>query len=113
MERYQPLDALLVRLEGELTQLGYWQENLPLDDALASTAPFSIDTLDCTEWLQWVFIPKMRHYMGQKMPLPLPFAISPYVEEAFKGMKGKDVIAPLSREIDALLNDSLNVIPRK
>ena len=52
--------ALLIDLEGALRSRLLWDADEPSPEALASTQPFCIDTLDFPQWLQFVFLPRMR-----------------------------------------------------
>ena len=102
MDKYHQSQQLLTQLENILQQHQYWQEVAPEPQALASTEPFAIDTLDCHQWLQWIFIPKFRYLIVQRLPLPTQFAISSYVEEAMKNQVGVRDIVATTREIDQL-----------
>ncbi len=53
------LTHALEQLEAELRQCELWQSTPPSEDALQSVEPFSIDTLEPHEWLQWIFLPTM------------------------------------------------------
>ncbi|WP_407331199.1 YqcC family protein [Enterovibrio sp. 27052020O] len=106
MSKHQDVEVLLAQLQQELERNGHWQEGSPSIEALASTEPFAIDTLTCTEWLQWVFIPKMQFLIVHMHPLPVSFSISPYVEEALKGAQGHEAITRVSINIDALFAPS-------
>ncbi|MGX2970296.1 YqcC family protein [Ursidibacter arcticus] len=61
-----------------------WEEVAPSAEALASTDPFCVNTLSATQWLQWVFIPRMNALLDANAELPRNFAITPYLEEALK-----------------------------
>lgn len=61
-----------------------WEEIPPTEDKLASTQPFAIDTLSATQWLQWIFLPRMHALLDANTALPKNFAISPYLEESLK-----------------------------
>ncbi|MEC6909065.1 YqcC family protein [Photobacterium piscicola] len=102
MDKYHQSQQLLTQLENILQHHQYWQEVAPEPQALASTEPFAIDTLDCHQWLQWIFIPKFRYLIVQRLPLPTQFAISSYVEEAMKNQVGVRDIVATTREIDQL-----------
>lgn len=82
-----------------------WEEMSPPADALANDQPFCIGTLSPTQWLQWIFIPRMNALLEANADLPHNFAISPYIEEA---LKNEDYLAklclPLSK-IEILLSD--------
>lgn len=108
MNEYQQIKRLLTRLEGALLRYGYWEQTPPSKEALSSVAPFAIDTLDCTQWLQWIFIPKMQHLIENKMPLPTSFAISPYIEETFCEGHKHEKILRISKELDAFFDKKFN-----
>lgn len=61
-----------------------WEETPPSAEALASTEPFCVSTLSATQWLQWIFIPRMNALLDANGELPRNFAITPYLEEALK-----------------------------
>ncbi|WP_407315024.1 YqcC family protein [Pseudomonas sp. nanlin1] len=69
-KRFPELAEQLLLIERELRQQGWWQETPPSPQALASVEPFSIDTLDFDQWLQWVFLPRMKLILEQDLPLP-------------------------------------------
>ncbi|OEE74336.1 pseudouridine synthase [Enterovibrio norvegicus FF-162] len=104
MSKHQDVEVLLAQLQRELERNGHWQIASPSVEALASTEPFAIDTLTCTEWLQWIFIPKMQFFIEHMHPLPVSFSISPYVEEALQGAQGHEAITRVSIDIDALFS---------
>lgn len=102
MSKHEKVSVLLVALKEVLEQHGHWRQEMPADEALASAEPFAVDTLSCTEWLQWIFIPKMAFLLEHQQPLPVSFSISPYVEEATRGLAGHADITRVSMDIDAL-----------
>lgn len=75
---------ILNELEHQMRKLGAWQAAKPTDDALASREPFSIDTLQPEQWLQWIFIAKIRQLIELNQPLPKGFEMSPYFSEVWK-----------------------------
>ncbi|MDG6896782.1 anhydro-N-acetylmuramic acid kinase [Actinobacillus delphinicola] len=92
----QKIHAHLNELQNVLEKYELWSLVPPSADALASTEPFAIDKLDAHEWLQWIFIPRMRALLDGNLPLPTQIAISPYIEEALKDHDNlADLLAPL------------------
>ncbi|MEJ2064035.1 MAG: YqcC family protein [Reinekea sp.] len=49
-----------------------------------STEPFSIDTLSFLEWLQWIYIARLRALIEAGNPLPGGAQVLPYAEESLK-----------------------------
>lgn len=84
MTQVEQLSKLLDKLEVEMQANGLWQANAPSESALISVEPFAIDTLLPHEWLQWIFIPKIRVMIAQNAPLPAKFSIAAYFEESWK-----------------------------
>ena len=113
MNDHSNIAFLLNKLEVELTLHGYWDKTSPSKTALKSLLPFSIDRLNCSQWLQWVFIPKTRQLMEEKNPFQSSVSISPYVEEAMRGRRGHKEITLLSKEIDAFFALSFSSLLKK
>ncbi len=84
MKQDMPLKILLDELEQQLHNAQLWQEIAPSPQLLASEQPFAIDTLEPEQWLQWVFLPRMRALIKAEQPLPKGFAIAPYFEECWR-----------------------------
>ena len=93
----------LQHLQHTMARLALWQSVPPQEAASLSEQPFALDTMNPTEWLQWIFIPRMHALVESQAPLPRQIAISPYLEEA---LKEEDYLAELLipiMEIEKLL----------
>jgi uncharacterized protein YqcC (DUF446 family) len=84
-EVYVLLAELMDALEEALAEAGLWERTPPPEEALASLQPFCFDTLRFPQWLQWVFVPRVRRLVREREPLPAHSAIVPYAEEYFRG----------------------------
>src|SRR5262245_59030436 len=80
-DRKRALAAVVDALEQTLRQKRLWEHERPSAALLASTQPFSVDTLRFHQWLQWQLIPRMRGILGGEGALPTASAIHPYAEE--------------------------------
>ncbi len=94
-----PLLNLLSEVESCLKQLGLWDDKKPSDESLVSTEPFAMDTLTPEQWIQWIFIPRMRVMINQQQT-PKKFSLSPYFEEVWKSDLEKSELIKLIRIID-------------
>lgn len=83
-ERASLVADQLLLIERELRQLGWWQNEAPSAEALASQAPFCIDTLAFEQWLQWVFLPRMKVLLEDARPLPTVSGIREMAEMAYR-----------------------------
>jgi len=98
---------LLAAIEAELQNQSLWNDVKPSAQALASTTPFCIDTLSFTDWLQFIFLVKMKQLVDMQMPLPVNMAVHPMAEEAFK-VEPADTreLLSLILSFDQLLNNN-------
>ena len=81
---YQRTRLHLQNLQQTMERLALWQTMPPQEDAFLSDQTFALDTMSPTEWLQWIFIPRMYALLESQAALPSQIAISPYLEEALK-----------------------------
>ncbi len=96
------LTKLLQQLEAQLQKHQLWQQTMPSAQAMQSVEPFAIDTLHPHEWLQWVFIARMRTLVDGNQSLPRGFAIEPYFSEAWKQKPQYCELLETIRTIDEL-----------
>ena len=68
--RFPLIAEQLLLIERELRLQGWWDAESPGAEALSSVEPFSVDTLDFHQWLQWIFLVRMKQILEQDLPLP-------------------------------------------
>ncbi|KPQ01142.1 YqcC family protein [Marinobacter sp. HL-58] len=95
----------LLQIERELRRIGAWETEPPPADALQSTKPFAVDTLEFTQWLQFVFVSRMKVMIENGHPLPEVSGMAPMAEEHFRGRSepGHSLVRELE-EMDRLLS---------
>ncbi len=101
----QEVSVLLDELETVLRSSDCWMGMPPSIEALSSPEPFCVDTLTFTEWLQWIYIPRLRAIIEQQAPLPKGAQVHPYAEEALAatrvdGARILDVVARLDSSMN-------------
>ncbi|MBC3952098.1 YqcC family protein, partial [Pseudomonas folii] len=69
-QRFPEVAEHLLLIERELRALGWWSDRSPSEEALSSGEPFCVDTLEFEQWLQWIFLPRMKHILENDLPLP-------------------------------------------
>jgi len=77
---------LLLELEASLRLGGKWKQNQPSTGTLSSTQAFCVDSRGLEQWLQWIFLPRMKQILEQQQPLPLKSGIYAYAEEVLSGI---------------------------
>lgn len=96
--------TLLNQLQKQMEHDGLWQSLPPAPEKMMSNEPFSIDTLNFLEWLQWVYIARLRALIDAKSPLPTGAQVYPYGEEALKAMSvSADNLLLIVKKLDKAL----------
>ena len=96
---YQRVVDVLLELEAEMRALGWWEEEKPPAEALTSQQPFCVDQLAFEQWLQWIFLPRMKAIIEASQPLPTQSAIFVYAEECLRhhGRRSAHLLALIKR----------------
>ena len=103
-DSFSEIADIIFCMEEEMRRLGLWARESPRPEALASTLPFCYDTLAFEQWLQWVFIPRMKRILAQGLDLPQGSDIHPLVEEVFSQSRADTrALLDLIRAFDALI----------
>ncbi len=74
--------VLLRAIEDELRRQNAWQTVPPSIEAMNSNTPFCVDTMAFSQWLQWIFVPRIRAIIDSGGTLPSGANIRPYAESA-------------------------------
>ena len=72
---------ILLEVESTLRTNGKWEPDQPSAEELTSSIPFCMDTLKFEQWLQWVFLPRMKTTLEETRPLPAKSDIFTYAKE--------------------------------
>ena len=105
MSQYQQVLAILMRIEESMRTLDLWKQEMPAPEALASQEPFCVDTMNFSQWVQWILLPRLEHMSVQQMALPSGSNIMPMAEEALP-LETSDAaeLIMLIGELDSALN---------
>ena len=97
--------SLLSALESELKRRDQWAKAPPAAERMDSTLPFAVDKLALEEWLQFVFIPRLRQILDAGMALPRGAGLAPYAEVVFRDdLDAAAGLLALLRELDRTLS---------
>jgi uncharacterized protein YqcC (DUF446 family) len=72
---------VLLEVEANLRSSGRWDPRRPPEAALGSHQPFCLDTLRFEQWLQWIFLPRMKQILENRRPLPAKSGIYSYAQD--------------------------------
>lgn len=107
MSTFVEIASLLIDIEAELRRLQLWDSEAPSAAALASTEPFCVDTLSFPQWLQFIFLPRMRALIAAEQLPPGRCEIQPLAEQYFNGGR-LDVLALL--QVIGALDQRINAL---
>ena len=98
------LADIILELEAALRENVLWEVLPPSAEELSSQQPFCFDTLRFTQWLQFVFIERLKGIIESNGALPGRSGIVPIAEENFKGVSydARRIIGALAR-FDSLI----------
>jgi len=98
MKQNNPMLGLLDALEQQLRAAELWDSVPPSPEQLGSEQPFAIDTLKPEQWLQWVFIPRMKAMLAEEQSLPTGFSMVGYFEQSWQSdARCSEVIAVIAQ----------------
>ena len=106
MVQHEQVLLALQSLQNALMNRGYWSECEISADALASQQPFCLDTMNFSQWLQFVFIPNIEALIDNNQALPVLLkgqGLEPMASEIYKNTEADQVILVLIRQLDDLL----------
>lgn len=103
-EVHDTLTALLLEIETDLRLFDRWSFEPPPSQAFSSEIPFCCDVLEATEWLQFIFLPKMKLIIDTQSELPSRCGIAPYFEESMQSdERNTDSLLALLAQVDKIL----------
>ena len=95
---------VLLEVEANLRVSGKWEQHRPSESDLTSGIPFCMDTLSFEQWLQWIFLPRMKDTLEAPRPLPQRSAIHSYAEECLsRDDPSSFVLLELMKRFDDLI----------
>lgn len=108
MSKYDhELADLLLAIEAEMRRIALWESQAPDEQAMASLMPFCHDTMGFSQWLQWVFLPRMKAVLESQQDYPASSDIHPLAEYSLAehGEKIHQLLALIAR-FDAFINQA-------
>jgi uncharacterized protein YqcC (DUF446 family) len=95
------------RIEREMRRIDLWEGERPAPSRLGSPQPFCFDTLRFHQWLQWLFLPRMRRILAAGgHGMPEASAIHPYADECLRECpQDTEELLFLIRTFDDLISD--------
>lgn len=103
---HQAVAEVVDGIEAEMQRIELWDAERPALSRLGSAQPFCFDTLRFHQWLQWLFLPRMRRILAADgAGMPSESGIHPYAEECLRDdPRDTDELLALIRRFDELIS---------
>ncbi|CAG8870318.1 hypothetical protein PS627_03944 [Pseudomonas fluorescens] len=97
----------LLLIERELHVQGWWSDQPPSAEALGSVVPFAVDSMSFEQWLQWIFLPRMKQILEHGLALPNASGILVMAETVYSNRPDESrELRRLLAEFDQLISPS-------
>ncbi|BAJ01194.1 conserved hypothetical protein [Shewanella violacea DSS12] len=96
----------LEELEAELKRRSLWSPQAPSVEAMADTSPFSCESMAFENWVQFIFLPKMRALIADRQVLPSNIAVAPMAHHVWNDIKERHTLINIFDELDKLLSEA-------
>ena len=106
MESHKQVGGALLALQQAMIRANHWSDAGISAEALNSQQPFCLDTMNFSQWLQFVFIPRIQALIDAAQVLPKLAkgqGVEPMANEFYKNTDADRAIIVLIRELDDLL----------
>jgi len=101
---YESASAAINVIEAELKSLGWWSaEPLP-PEAYDFHKAFAMDTMVFSQWLQFVFVPRVRQIVVERDEFPARSMVAAQAVREFDGFPEASRLLSLLSEFDALFD---------
>lgn len=88
-------------IEAELRKIGFWQSAALRPEQLAFTQAFAMDTMSFAQWLQFIFLPRVREAIASNR-FPGSSSVGAQAVREFDGDTEAGRLVTLLAEFDAL-----------
>ncbi len=102
---YAQVTAKIAAIEAEMKRIGYWSaEPLP-EGAYAFRQAFAMDTMAFGQWLQFIFISRVKSIIEQRGAFPAQSQVGTQAVREFDGDQQAAHLVSLLCEFDSLFNN--------
>jgi uncharacterized protein YqcC (DUF446 family) len=102
---YQQVEQRLSVIEAEMKKIGYWQEAPLPPEAYNFQLAFAMDTMAYSQWLQFVFIPRVRSILKSHGDFPSSSSVGTQALREFDGNPDADQLVSLLCSFDEGINN--------
>ena len=94
----------ITEIEAEMKAIGYWSADPLPEKAYNFRKAFAMDTMAFAEWLQFVFVPRVKAIVDQRGELPAQSQVGTQAVREFDGDSRAGRLVTLLCEFDRLFD---------
>jgi uncharacterized protein YqcC (DUF446 family) len=91
------------RIEAEIRRIGFWQDEPLRPEQMEFTQAFAMDTMTYAQWLQFIFLPRVREAAAANQ-FPSSSSVGTQAVREFDGSPEAGDLITLLAEFDALFD---------
>lgn len=100
--RYAQAAQKISEIEAEMQRIGYWSADPLPEEAYDFQQAFAMDTMAFSQWLQFVFIPRVREIIEEHGTFPSNSMVAAQAVREFDGDENTSQLLSLLSEFDDL-----------
>jgi uncharacterized protein YqcC (DUF446 family) len=101
--KHELIKAKIAEVEREMKQIGYWQSEPPAPGAIRVRSAFAVDTMAFSQWLQFIFIPRVVSIVDTGGEFPAKSSVGAQAGREFDGDDKAARLVESLCELDALV----------
>jgi uncharacterized protein YqcC (DUF446 family) len=91
-------------IEAEMKRIGFWQSEPLKPEQMNFTQAFAMDTMAYSQWLQFIFLPRVREAIASNQ-FPSGSSVGTQAVREFDGLTDASGLVTLLSEFDALFDE--------
>ncbi len=100
--QHEIVDEKIVEIQIEMKRIGYWQSEPLPEEKHNFHAAFAMDTMAFSQWLQFIFIPRVTSIVEARSEFPSSSSVGAQAIREFDGDPDAQRLVSLLCEFDAL-----------
>jgi len=100
---HEEVAAAADEIEAEMRRIGAWRDEPLPPEAYEFRQAFAADTMTIEQWLQFVFLPRVRQIVASRGAFPAQSQVGTWAVRNFDGVPEADKLVSLLASFDALI----------
>jgi uncharacterized protein YqcC (DUF446 family) len=99
----EQVQAKVDQIEAEMKRIGFWQTTPLEPEKYEFKAAFAMDTMAYSQWLQFIFVPRVHEVIASRGPFPRQSSVGAQAIREFDGVNEASDLVTMLCEFDRLI----------